>query len=319
MQRRSFLTLLGGVAAAWPLAGAAQQPKKVPKIGVLVTSNPEPFWTLFKEGLRDRGYVEGRSIQFEYRSADGNLSRLPEYAGELIRLKVDIIVATQTPAVIAARQATTEIPIVSTSGDPLATGLISSLARPGGNITGVSATSAELSKKLLELVREVVPFTKRVAALANAPDPFSRPFIDHNEEGGQFLRIAIQTMRVRAVDDLDAMFASMEQDRPDAIIVQPSLPRQRVIDLALLHRLPAFGSNTVFAREGGLIAYAANQRDLYRRAAYYVERILNGAKPVDLPVEQPTRYDLSVNLKTAKALGIVVPYTVLARADEVIE
>jgi putative ABC transport system substrate-binding protein len=316
--RRQFISALGG-AAAWPLAAQAQQPK-LARIGVLIPANPEPFSSEFRAGLREHGYIEGQNIAFEFRSADGKPNLLRELAAELVRLKVDIIVASQTPAVTAARQATTEIPIVmAPAGDPVGTGLISSLARPGGNITGLSSTTAELGAKTLELIREVLPSTRRVAVLANAADPFSRSFIELIEDGGRTLGIAIQTIRVRGVEEFDAAFAAMDKERADAVIVQPSLPRKPALDLALKHRLPAVGPTPLFPREGGLMSYAGNQNDTYRRAALYIDRILKGAKPADLPVEQPTKYELVINLKTAKALGLEVPAAVLARADEVIE
>ena len=322
MRRREFITLLGSAAVAWPLTLSAQQPK-LPRIGVLLTANPEPFWSEFRAGLREHGYIEGQNMQFELRSADGKLDLLRALADELVRLKVDIIVASQTPAVIAARQATSEIPIVmAPAGDPVGTGLISSLARPGGNITGLSGTAAELGAKTLELVRELLPSTRRVAVLANAADPFSRSFVEQIEQGGRTLGIAIQTIMVRGEEEFAAAFAAMTKERADAVMVQGSLPRKPVLDLALKHRLPAVGGGAggrLFAREGGLMSYSGNQNDQYRRAALYVDRILRGAKPADLPVEQPTRYDLVINLKTAKALGITVPPTVLARADEVFE
>jgi putative ABC transport system substrate-binding protein len=317
MKRREFITLLGGTAA-WPLAARAQQ-QKAARIGVLVPANPEPFWSEFRAGLREQGYIEGQNIAFEFRSAEGKPERLRGLADELVRLKVDIIVASQTPAVTAARQATTEIPIVmAAAGDPVGTGLISSLVRPGGNITGLSATSAETGAKILELIREVLPSTRRVAVLANATDPLSRVLVELIENGGRTLGIAIQAIRVRDVEEFYAAFAAMINERSDAVIVQGSLPRKPAIDLALRHRLPLIGVNP-FAREGGLMSYSTHQGEMYRRAAYYVDRILKGARPADLPVEQPTKYELVINLKTAKALGLTVPDTLLGRADEVIE
>jgi putative tryptophan/tyrosine transport system substrate-binding protein len=319
MRRRDFITGIAGSAAVWPLTARAQQPK-LPRIGILIPANPEPFWNEFQQGLREHDYIEGRTIQFEFRSAEGKLNLLRGLADELVRLKVDIIVASQTPAVTAARQATTEIPIVmAPAGDPVGTGLISSLARPGGNITGLSSTTAELGAKTLELIRDVLPSTRRVAVLANAVDPFSRSFSELIEDGGRTLGIAIQTIKVRRVEEFDAAFAAMDKERADAVIVQPSLPRKPALDLALKHRLPAIGATPLLPREGGLMSYSGVQNDTYRRAAFYIDRILKGAKPADLPVEQPTRYELIVNLKTAKALGIIIPTTVLARADEVIE
>jgi putative tryptophan/tyrosine transport system substrate-binding protein len=318
LKRREFITLLGG-ASTWPVAALAQQPARMRRIGVLLSSGLEPFLGEFRKGLREYGYVEGQNITFELRPADDKLDRLRALADELVRLKVDIIVAAATPAITAARQATTEIPIVMNAGDPVATGLISSLARPGGNITGLSSTTAELSAKTLELVREVLPSTRRVAVLANAPDPFSRPYIELIEQGGRTLGIAIQIFMIRGVDEFDPAFAAMEKERADAVMVQPSLPRKPILGLALKYRLPLFGTARVLPEEGGLMAYTVNQNDLFRRMASYVDRILKGAKPADLPVEQPTRYDLIVNLKAARALDITIPTTVLARADEVIE
>jgi putative ABC transport system substrate-binding protein len=316
--RRSFITLLGG-AVAWPLAARGQQ-RKLPRIGVLVTSNPEPFWTELQTGLRERGYIEGQTIAFEFRSADSRLDVLRGLADDLVRLRVDIIVAWLTPAVIAARQATTEIPIVMVgAGDPVGLGLVSTLARPGGNITGLSGAGAGAGVKVLELIHEIVPTTRGVAALANMPDPFSRPFVEQIEEAGRALGIAIQTLKLRGVEDYDAAFAAMEKERVDAAIVQPSLPRPALVKLALKRRLPLAAATALAARDGFLFSYSLNQNELYRRAAYYIERILKGAKPADLPVELPTRYELIVNLKTAKALGLDIPASVLARADEVIE
>ncbi len=325
MRRREFISLLGGAAAAscgsCPLVVRAQQ-SRLPRVGVLVTSAPEPFWDLFRAGLRANGYIEGRNIQLELRSAEREPERLRVLADELVRLKVDVIAASLTPAVIAAKQATSEIPIVmAPAGDPVRTGLVSSLARPGGNVTGLSSTTAELFAKTLELIREVLPSTRRVGVLANAAtaaDPFAIPFVEQIEGAGRILGIAIQTIRVHGDEEFDAAFAAMVEERADAVMLQGSLPRKAALDLALKHRLPLVGGQLLI-REGGLLSYSANQSDTYRRAAYYIDRILKGAKPADLPVEQPTRFEIVVNLKTAKALGIDVPPTLLARADEVIE
>jgi putative ABC transport system substrate-binding protein len=316
MKRREFITIFAG-AAAWSFAARAQG--RLPKIGVLVPANPEPFWSEFRAGLRDYGYSE-QNVVFEFRSADGNPNRLRELADELVRLKVDIIVTHFTPSATAARQATSEIPIVMVpAGDPVGTGLISSLARPGGNITGLSGTSAELYAKTLELIREVLPETRRVAVLANAADPFSIPFVEQVEYAGRALDISIQTIKVRGVEGFPAAFAAMEQARANAVLVQGSLSARPALELALKHRLPPIGADRLFTQEGGLLSYAYNLDELYRRAGYYIDRILKGAKPGDLPVEQPTQYQLVINLKTAKALGITVRPTLLGRADEVIE
>jgi putative ABC transport system substrate-binding protein len=320
MRRREFMTLLGSAAAgAWPVTARAQQPK-LPRIGVLVPANPEPFWSAFRAGLREHGYTEGRNIQFEFRSADGQPDRLLPLAEELVQLKVDIIVANQTPAVIAARQATREIPIVmAPSADPLGMGLISNLARPGGNITGLSGTISELASKTLELIRDMLPDLRRVAVLTNAADPYTKTFAAQIEHGGRALSIAIQIIAIRSTGEFDAAFAAMAKEKADAVIVQPSLQRKRAAELALKHGLPATSPTRFFTAEGGLMSYSANLDETYRRVAFYIDRVLKGTKPADLPVEQPTKFDLVINLKTARALGISVPPTVLARADEVIE
>ena len=313
--------MLGG-AAAWPLGATAQPAKlpKVPRIGVLVPANPEPFWSVFRQGLREHGYIKGQTIQFEFRSADRKADLLPGLARELVGLKVDIIVVWQTPAAFAARQATTEIPIVMASvADPVATGLIASLARPGGNITGMAGTTAELGAKMLELVRDTLPKARRVAVLANALDPFTKVFVAQIELAGRTLGISIQPILVREVKEYDAAFAAMTRQQADAVIVQPSLTRRAAIDLALKHRLPAVSPTLLFPSDGGLMSYAPNQDDMYRLAASYIDRILKGALPADLPVAQLTRYSLVINRKTATALGIKIPQTVLMRADEVID
>jgi putative ABC transport system substrate-binding protein len=318
MSRREFITLLGGAAAVWPLAVRAQA--KRPRIGVLVPANPEPFWTEFRAGLDEHGYAEGKNIAFEFRSADGKPERLHGLADELVRLKVDIIVASLTPAVTAARRATTDIPIImAAAADPVATGLISSLARPGGNITGLSTASSERYVKLLELIPEALPSARRVAILLNAASPFSGPLVEQLENAGRTLAIGVQVIKLRGTDEFGAAFSAIEKERADVIILQASLPRRPALDLAMNHHLPLVGASRPIAEAGGLIAYSANQNDQYRRAAYYVDRILKGAKPSDLPVEQPTKFDLIINLKTAKALGLEIPPTLLARADEVIE
>jgi putative ABC transport system substrate-binding protein len=321
IERRKFLATLGGAAAAWPLATRAQQPK-VPTIGALVIGNisPEQFWREFRQGLRDLGYVEGQNIRFEFRSAEGHLDRLPELAAELVRLKVDIIVTWFTPTALAAKQATHEIPIVmAETGDPVGTGLVASLPRPGGNVTGMAAVTAELAGKTVQLIRDMLPAARRVTALANATDPFSKPFLEQIKLGGEATGTTINPVRISSPEEFESAFASMEKDRPDAVIVQPSLPSKRAAELALKHRVPAVSVPRWFAEQGGLMAYSPRYVDLFRKAAVYVDKILKGAKPADLPVEQPTHFDLVFNMKTAKALGLEIPPTLLARADEVIE
>ena len=322
MRRRKFIGLLGGAAAARALAAQAQQPK-MPTIGALVIGNinPEQFWREFRQGLRDLGYVEGQNIRFEFRSAEGHLERLPELAAELVRLKVDIIVTWFTPTALAAKQATDKIPIVmAETGDPIGTGLVASLPRPGGNVTGIASATAELAGKSVQLIRDMLPSARRVTALANATDPFSKPFLEQIKLGGEATGTTIDTVSISNSEELEIAFASMEQDRPDAVIVQPSLPSKRAAELALKHRVPAVSVPRWFAEEqGGLMSYSARYVDLFRKAAVYVDKILKGAQPADLPVEQPTKFEFVLNLKTAKALGIEVPATLLARADMVIE
>jgi putative ABC transport system substrate-binding protein len=322
MKRREFIGLLGGAAAVQVLAAQAQQPK-MPTIGALVIGNinPEQFWREFRQGLRDLGYVEGQNIRFEFRSAEGHLERLPELAAELVGLKIDIIVTWFTPTALAAKQATNDIPIVmAETGDPLGTGLIASLSRPGGNVTGIAAATAELAGKSVQLIRDLLPSARRVTALANATDPFSKPFLEQIKLGGEATGTTIDTVSISNSEELEAAFASMEKDRPDAVIVQPSLPSKRAAELALKHHIPAVSVPRWFAEEqGGLMSYSARYVDLFRKAAVYVDKILKGAQPADLPVEQPTKFEFVLNLKTANALGIEVPATLLARADEVIE
>jgi putative tryptophan/tyrosine transport system substrate-binding protein len=323
MNRRNHLRALAAFGlspglSAWPIAARAQQPR-LTRIGVLLPANPEPLLGLLRDALRERGYVEGENVQFTVRSAGGKPDLSRGLADELVRLPVDIIVVWQTPAAFAASQATTQIPIVmGMVADPVGSGLVASLARPGGNITGLAGTTAELGAKILQLIREALPATRRVAILANATDPFTKTFVAQIELAGQALGIATQTQVVRGVEDYEGAFAAMKKERTDAVIVQPSLPRKPAIELALKQRLPAMSPSLYFTGEGGLLSYAANLDDSYRRTAHFVERILKGAKPADLPVEQPTRFELRVNLVTAKALGISIPQSFLLRADEVI-
>jgi putative ABC transport system substrate-binding protein len=315
------MATLGGAVVAWPLAARAQQPK-VPTIGALVIGNinPEQFWREFRQGLRDLGYVEGQNIRFEFRSAEGHLDRLPELAAELVRLKVDIIVTWFTPTALAAKQATHEIPIVmAETGDPIGTGLIASLPRPGGNVTGMASVAAELSGKCVQLIRDMLPSARRVTALANATDPFSKPFLEQIKLGGEATGTTINAIEVASSEEFETAFDRMEQDRPDAVIVQPSLPAKRAAELALEHRVPAVSVPRWFAEEGGLMSYSAKYVELFRQAAVYVDKILKGTQPADLPVEQPTHFELVINLKTARALGLEIPPMLLGRADVVIE
>jgi putative ABC transport system substrate-binding protein len=322
MRRREFVTRIASAAAAWPLAARAQHAGKVATVGALVIGNtdPEQFWREFRQGLRDLGYVEGRNVRFEFRSAQGQTNRLPELAAELVRLKVDVIVTWFTPATQAAKQATHEIPIVmADAGDPVGTGLVASLPRPGGNVTGIAGVTAELAGKSVQLIRDMLPSARRVTVLANAADPFSRPFLEQVRRGGEVTGTTISAMRISGSEEFENAFAAMEKERPDAVIVQPSLPSKRAAELALKQRLPAVSVPRWFAQEGGLMSYSPRYADLYRKAALYTAKILKGAQPADLPVEQPTHFELVINMKTARALGLTVPPGLLARADAVIE
>jgi putative tryptophan/tyrosine transport system substrate-binding protein len=320
MKRREFIGLIGSVAA-WPLTARAQQ-AKVPTVGVLLTGNPDPeiFLKGFRGALRDVGYTDGQNIRLEVRSAEGKSVLLPQKAAELVGLKVDIIVAALTPAIQAAKQATSDIPIVmAPAGEPVGTGLVASLARPGGNVTGVSAATAELAGKSLELVREALPSARRVAVLANEADPLAKPFLEQIDQGARTLGLEVDTTMVRPETPLDAVFDKISSRKAEALIVQGSLQQKELFDLAIKHRLPSFSSNRQVANTGGLMTYAANSAEVQRGAAGYVDKILKGATPADLPVEQPTKFELVINANTAKALGLTVPPSLLARADEVIE
>jgi putative ABC transport system substrate-binding protein len=323
MRRRAFLKVIGGVTAFcfWAPAVSAEQ-TRVTTIGVLVRGAPgwQQFWQFFREALRELGYIEGKNVRFELRSDQGEISRLPELAAELVRLKVDVIVPWFTPAAIAAKQATREIPIIcAICGDLVGTGLVESLARPGGNVTGNSSLNAELSAKFVELIREMVPSAHQIAVLANAPDPFSKVFVRQIQLAGEATGTAIDPIMIHSAEELDAAFPSLERSRPDAVIVQPSLPTKRAAELALSYRIPAICGWREFVHDGGLMAYFAEETDIYRRTAVYVDKVLKGAKPADLPVEQPTKFELVINLKTAKAIGLTIPAAFLARADAVIE
>src|SRR5262245_7214999 len=317
MRRREFVTLLGGAAATWPLNARAQQ-SKMARIGALYIglADAESFKNELREGLRELGYVEGQNIAFEFRSAEGRLDRLPELATELVRLKMDVIVALYVPSALAAKQATREIPIVIVAADPVETGIVTGLARPGGNITGVSLMSAVLIGKCVELFRDMLA-AKQIALLTNAADSlFAKLILDEAERAGAMTGIRIQPITVRGPDEgLDAAFAAIMRERADAVVIQGSLSTKRVADLALEHRLPAASTTRGFADVGGLMSYGADGPALFRQSARFVHRILQGRQPNDLPIEQPTKFELAVNLKTAKAMGLAISESFLLRAE----
>jgi putative ABC transport system substrate-binding protein len=329
MRRREFITLLGGATVGRPLRVRAQQPT-VPVIGYLGLGSPDTEVSLaaFRQGLSEAGYAEGQSVTVEYRWAEGNPERFAALAAELVRLKVHVILtAGGTLAAIAAKQATATIPIVFTAvGDPVEEGLVASLARPGGNITGFSVTLPDLIGKLLELVKEAVPGTSRVALLLKPdamPDRVREVRLKEADASARALGVKLQVFEARRREDFDGVFSDMSKAGAGALVVWPTpvfqLERRRLVDLAAEHRLPAVLPFRNYVEAGGLMSYGPNPSDLTRRAAIYVGKILKGTKASDLPVVQPTKFELLINLKTAKALGIAVPASLLARADEVIE
>jgi putative tryptophan/tyrosine transport system substrate-binding protein len=321
VKRRGFITLLGG-AAAWPLAARAQQAGfRIPRIGII---DDAPMWDDFRQGLRDLGYVAGQNIAIEYRSAQGNVDRLRQAAREFASLPVNVIVAYGSPATRAARQATSTIPIVMIGiGDPVRAGFVANLARPGGNITGNSNLAPDLTGKRMEILKECVPGLARVAFLWNPDNDSNLAFLEELIIVVPALGLQLISVPMRTSDDFEAVFAAMMQRRPNAFVTtsDPLIQRHigQIIDFMAKHRLPAMYQTKEEARAGGLMAYGAILPDMFRRGAWYVHRILQGAQPAELPVEQPTKFELTINLKTAKALGLTVPPSLLARADEVIE
>jgi ABC-type uncharacterized transport system substrate-binding protein len=319
--RRDFITLVGGAAAAWPLAARAQR-TKVYRIGALLLGNADAdaFRTTMREELLKSGYSEGQNIAFDFRSAEGKLDLLAGIAAELVERNVDVIVAVFTPCALAAYRATHQIPVVIVAADPVESGLVTSLAHPGGNITGVSLMASESHGKCVELFHDMIPSVQRIAALSNTADPSWRQILEQIQLAGKLTGIEIApTAMVRGLDEIDAAFAAMKSEKAGAVVVQGSLSRRDVADLALKYHLPAATVPRSFAEVGGLMSYGFNAADAFRRAASFVVRVLQGGRPADMPVEQPTKFELVINLKTAKALGLDVPPTLLARADEVIE
>jgi putative tryptophan/tyrosine transport system substrate-binding protein len=326
MQRRTFISSLGGAAAAWPLAAGAQQPGKLPTIGYLGPSTAlieGPRLSAFVQRLRELGWIDGRNIAFENRWGDGRTERYAEIAAEFVRLKVDVIVTQGTPTAIAAKQASSLIPIVAAAtGDPLGTGLVASLARPGGNVTGLSLQGTDLAGKRVELLREVVPHLRRLAILTNVGNPGAMLDVRETEQAARTLRIEGITFEVRRAEDIAPAFDALK-GRVDALYV-PTDPfaathRIRINTLAVAARLPTMHGTREYVEAGGLLSYGPSFPNLFRRAGDLVDKILRGTRPADIPVEQPTKFDLVVNLITAKAIGLTIPETFLVRADEVIE
>jgi putative ABC transport system substrate-binding protein len=325
MKRREFIAGVGG-AAAWSLASRAQQPPgKMRRLGVLLPgAPPEPLVEAMQGRLRELGYSEGWDVAFEFRWAEGKLERLTQLATELVDLKVDVITALSTPAAIAAQKATTTIPIVfSAVGDPVGTGLVSNFARPGGNVTGLSVLATELAAKRLEILEEIAPHTSPLAMFWNDTNPSMVLSAHQSQDAAAKLGLTIQSIGVHDLISFDSAFAVVESGRVAALLtlIDPFTRehRQRIVDFAAQRHLPAIYDAREFVQSGGLISYGPSPLAMQQRVAEYVDKVFKGAKPGDLPVEQPTKFELVINLKTAKALGLAVPPALLARADEVIE
>jgi putative ABC transport system substrate-binding protein len=326
IRRREFIFTLGGAVAAWPLAARAQQPGKLPTIGFLGAGTLSA-WSRrvasFVQRLRELGWIEGHTIAIEYRWADGSTGRLPNIAAEFARLRVDVIVTAGTPAAIAVKQATSVIPIVfATTGDPIGNGLVATLARPGGNATGLSTQQTDLAGKRLELLRELVPRLSRLAILTNISNPSNILEREEVRTMARALGVEVITLEIRRAEDIPPAFETLKNGA-DALYIPPDplviSELNRINALVLSARLPTMHGSGEYVEAGGLMSYGPNFPDLFRRAADYVDKILRGAKPGDIPVEQPTKFDLVINLTTAKALGLTIPESFLLRADEVIE
>jgi putative tryptophan/tyrosine transport system substrate-binding protein len=328
MKRREFIKVIGGGAVAWPLAAVAQQQsEKISRIGFLTRKTDASVSTqidAFRQGLRDLGWIEGKNISIEYRDAEGQADRLRALAAELVGLKVDVIVTVDTPPTQAAKQATDTVPIViAVSADPVGAGLVASLARPGGNVTGLSLLAPETDQKTLELLKEMLPKTRRVAMIFDPKNQGMMLRLTALKTVALNLAIELQSISALSRDELAGALASATKDLPDALIVLSPIYaayRNEVVEFATKSKVPLSFDTSDLAREpGALLSYGADISTLFRRAATFVDKVLKGAKPADLPVEQPTKFDLVINLKTAKALGLTIPPTLLARADEVIE
>jgi putative tryptophan/tyrosine transport system substrate-binding protein len=327
MERRTFITLLGGAAASWPIKALGQQQSKLPRVGYIFSFIPEEgqhLWEACRQGLRELGWLEGQNIALEPRWAHGRHERLPGLAAELVSLNVDVLVTAATPASLAAKAASTGTPIVFVAvADPVHVGLVASLARPGGNTTGLALLTPELSGRRLQLIREVVGQTPRVAVLMNPENKSHAIFLEETATAGRQMSIELQPLNARNPHEIAEAFEQASKLAVNALIVfdDPVIwsHRAQIISLAAKGRLPVMYGYSEFVPEGGLLSYGPYRLDLYRRTAAYVDRILKGAKPSDLPVERPTRFELFVNMKVARALGVAIPPTVLVQADRVIE
>jgi len=321
VRRRAFIHTMGAALAS-PLAAHAQSRGRVPLVGVLVAeSAPHPFTEAFRSGMRDLGYTEGRTVAIEWRYADALFKRAIELATELVRLGVEVIAAHHTPAVKASMTVTRTIPIVmSPAGAPLQTGLVESLARPGANVTGLSSMEAELGSKRLELLRSVIPGLGRVAVLGAKTDPFTRPYVEDFQSAAARAGLQLQPVLVDGPNDFEEAFTAMAKAGAQAVVIQPLFEPHSptIVRLGMKYRLAVMSSYRETTRAGGLISYSADHTEYFKRAASFVDRILKGAKPAELPVEQPTKFELVVNVRTARALGLAPPESFLGRADEVI-
>ena len=317
--RRELIAVLVGAAVEWPLRARAQAARK-PVIGVLFHSNPEPTLGFLRKALQSLGYREGDTFQLELRIAGGSAARLAEMAAELVARKVDVIVASTTPAALAAKAATDSIPIVmGLVADPVGSKMVASLARPGGNITGVSGAVAEMAGRILGLLREAFPAVARIGVLVNAADPFHLRLIEQIEVANKSVRADLRVFKILRPDEIPAAFETMVAQRIGGAIIQPTLPLPDVIALAIRHRLPTASPIRGYAEAGGLLSYAGKSAEVFSVVAAQVDQILKGAKPADIPVRQPTQFELVINMKTAKVLALAIPPLVLAQADEVIE
>jgi len=326
VRRREFITLFGGTAVGWSFAASAQTQSKIPRVGYVFGGTPTTSKHLieaFRQGLRELGYIEGQTIVLEVRGAEGRSERMPELVAELLGLKVDVLVAVSSPAAVAARNATLTIPIVMMATDPVGLGVVGSLSRPGGNVTGLSYYNEAISGKWLELLKEVVPGLARVGVLGNPLDAVHPILWKGSEVAAQRLGVALEALKLRGPEDLEAVFATAKQLNTQALLVFGDLLtftyRSRITALAASSRLPAMYGYREFPDAGGLMSYGASAVFLNRRFAAFVDKILKGAKPADLPVEQSTKFELVVNVKVAKALGLTVPPSLLTLADELIE